>query len=274
MDSEDLLYIPPFLDKLTPEEINNSGDVVDQPVPDVAREGGLIVSAIKYEDPVGKRYDLVDGKVVGSPSSRSAKATGETISFPSFEDLVEWRKALPTECMLVSGTFDAMGVVPVVLKGKEGPGEVSASKTYLAHREQPGILIIDIDYKNEDEVAGLYLGGERPYKTHNAALEALRKVLPELDGCALMIGWSTSSNIFDKAGNQVKGTGGIRIYIPVTDASKIPMLLEIMHKRSWLHDEGWALLPLVGVSKNVPLSIKLWAVRPNPTSSHLISATA
>ena len=121
-----------------------------------------------------------------------------------------------------------------------------SSKKYLAHREQPGILIIDIDYKNEDEVAGLYLGGEQPYKTHKAAVKALMKVLPELDGCARMIGWSTSSNLFDKAGNQVKGAGGIRIYIPVTDASKIPYLLDIMHKRSWICGEGWAFVAVGG----------------------------
>ena len=79
MDDNDLLDIPPFLDRRTPEENHKSDDVIDEAVPDVVCEGELIVSGIKYEAPVGKRYDLVDGKVVGSPSSRSAKATGETI---------------------------------------------------------------------------------------------------------------------------------------------------------------------------------------------------
>jgi putative DNA primase/helicase len=207
---------------------------------------GLIVSAIKYEAPVGKRYDVKDGEVVGTQSNRSAKAVGETISFSSFEDFAAYRKSLPSECMLVSGTFEAVGKVAVVHKGEEGPGEVSASKEYLAHRAQPGVLIIDIDYKDESEVAGLYLGGEQPYKTQQESLKALKKVLPESDRCALMIGWSTSSNLFDKVGKQVKGTGGIRIYIPVTDASKIPYLLEVMHKRSWLYGEGWSFVGVGG----------------------------
>lgn len=216
------------------------------PAIEVVHEPGLIVSAIKYEKPVGKRYEFKNGKVVGSNSPRSPRAVAETIAFSSLEDFAIWRKALPTECMLVSGTFDAVGTVPVVYKGKESGAAVSATKKYLAHREQPGIMIVDIDYKRIDEVAGLYLGGQQPYKTHKEALNALFNVLPELSDCALMIGWSTSSNIFDKAGSQVKSTGGIRIYIPVTDASKIPYLLDIMHKLSWLYGEGWAFVGVGG----------------------------
>jgi len=213
--------------------------------PDTAKQGALIVSAVRYEAPVGKPYGYKKGKVTKGKNSRSKKAVGETQSLPAFEDFPSWRKALTTEYMLVSGTFEAVGEIPVVYKGEEGPGEVSASKKYLAHREQPGILIGDIDFKDPDEVAGLYLGGDQPYKTKEAALDGLAKVCPEADGCALLIGWSTSSNLF-KDKKQVKGTGGIRTYLPVTDASKIPELLDTMHKRSWLHGEGWAFVDKAG----------------------------
>ena len=138
-------------------EGNNSSGVDGLPVsqqegnlltqPEAGGVNGLIISVIKYEAPVGKRYELGNGKVVGSQSSRSAKAVGETVSFPSFEDFATWRKELTAEGMLVSGTFDAVGTVPVVYKGNEALGEVSASKEFLAHRERPGVLIIDIDYR-------------------------------------------------------------------------------------------------------------------------------
>jgi hypothetical protein len=213
--------------------------------PDTARPDPIIVTAIRYEDPVGKRYGYKNGKVIPDKSYRSEKAVGETLAFQIFEDFATWRKALTTDYMLVSGTFDAVGDVQVVYRRKEGDGEVSATKDYLAHREQPGILIGDIDFKDENEVAGLYIGGNQPYKTQDLARTALLKVLPEADGCALLIGWSTSSNLF-KGKKQVKGTGGIRIYLPVTDASKIPELLDIMHKRSWLHSEGWAFVDKAG----------------------------
>jgi hypothetical protein len=205
----------------------------------------LIVSALHYEAPVGKPYSYRKGEVKKGKNSRSKKAVGETFAFPSFSDFIKWRKPLTTYTMLTSGTFEAVGEVPVVLKDTEGPGEVSASNKFLAHRQQPGILIGDIDFKDPDEVAGLFLGGDQPYKTKEAALDALSKVLPEADGCALLIGWSTSSNLF-KGKKQVKGTGGIRLYIPVTDASKIPKLLNIMHKRSWLNGEGWAFVDNAG----------------------------
>ena len=156
-----------------------------------------------------------------------------------------WRKQLTSQYMLVSGTFEADGKVPVVYMGQEGPGEVSASKQYLGHREQSGILIGGMDFKDADEVAGLYLDGDQPYKSLNAARAALLNVLPEAADCAVMMGWSTSSNLY-KGKKQVKGTGGIRIYIAVSDASEIPELLEIMHKRSWLKDAGWAFADKAG----------------------------
>jgi putative DNA primase/helicase len=206
----------------------------------------IIVSAVRYEAPVGKPYGFEDGEVTKPDDNfRSKKAVGETFPFNSFEDFATWRKELTTENMLTSGTFENVGEIPVVYKDKEKTGEASASKKFLDHRERPGILIIDIDFKDTDEVAGLYLGGDQPHQTHEAALSALSKVLPEADGSALLIGWSTSSNFFNGE-EQVKGTGGIRIYLPITDASKIPAILEIMHKRSWLHGEGWAFVDKAG----------------------------
>jgi predicted P-loop ATPase len=213
--------------------------------PDAAEPALLIVSAVRYEGPVGKPYRYKNGKVTKGKNYRSKKAGGETLEFNSFGDFATWRKPLKSEYMLVSGTFVAVGEVPVVYKDEEGPGEVSASKKYLAHRVQPGILIGDIDFKDPDEVAGLYLGGEQPYKTKDEALSAFDKVVPEADDCALLICWSTSSNLF-KGKKQVKGKGGIRFYLPVKDASKIPELLEIMLKRSWLRGEGWAFVDEAG----------------------------
>jgi hypothetical protein len=205
----------------------------------------LVVSAVRYEAPVGKPYKFKNDEVIKGANHRSNKAVGETHAFPSFEEFSTWRKGLTSEFMLTSGTFDTIGEVAVVYKGAEGAGEASASQDYLAHREQPGIVIGDIDFKEPDEVAGLYLGGDQPYQTHEAALTALSKVLPEADGCALLVGWSTSSNIF-KGEKQVKGTGGIRLYLPVTDASEIPSLLDTMHKRSWLHNGGWGFVDEAG----------------------------
>jgi hypothetical protein len=213
--------------------------------PDAAKPALLIVSSVHYEGPVGKPYGYQKGQVTKGDNNRSKKAIGETLTFQSFEDFVNWRGPLTSETMLVSGTFEDVGEVSVVFKDDEGPGEVSASKKFLIHRQQPGILIGDIDFKNPDEVAGLYLGGDQPYKTQEAAINALSKVCPEADGSALLIGWSTSSNL-SKGKKQVKGTGGIRFYLPVKDASKIPELLDIMHKRSWLRGEGWAFVDGAG----------------------------
>lgn len=212
-----------------------------------ANTSDIIVSAVRYENPVGKQYVFVNGELAkGEPNPRSKNAIGETRSFPTFGDFVAWRKPLSSEYILLSGTFETIGEVPVVFKGKEGADEVSASKRYLDHRKQPGILIGDIDFKGPDEVAGLYMmGGDQPYQTTEAAEAALSKVLSEADPCALLIGWSTSSNLF-KGKKRVKDKGGIRIYLPVTDASQIPELLKTLHIRSWLHGLGWAFVDKTG----------------------------
>jgi hypothetical protein len=96
----------------------------------------LIVSAVQYESPVGKPFGYENGKVTKPEKNhRSEKAVGETYAFPSFEDFAAWRKPLPSNTILTSGTFEDMGEIPVVYKDKEQPGEVSASKKYLPLRE-------------------------------------------------------------------------------------------------------------------------------------------
>ena len=122
----------------------------------------LVVSVVWYKDPVGKCYGYKDGKVTGSRNRRSNKAVGETLAFQTFDDFATWRKKLTTEYMLTSGTFETVGKVPIVHKSKAKTGEASASNKYLAHREQPGILIGDIDFKDPNEVAGLHLCGGQP----------------------------------------------------------------------------------------------------------------
>jgi predicted P-loop ATPase len=231
-----------LIESLDKMNIHQDGEILN---PDPAGSGELIVSVIRYEDPVSKQYGYQGGKVTKGQNHRSKQAVGETIAFRSFSDFADWRKLLPSECMLPAGTFEVVGKVKVGLKGKEGPGEVSATNDYLAHRQQPGLMIGDIDFKEPGEVCGLHLGDNQPYRILQVALDVFSKILPEADDCALLIGWSTSSNLFrDEV--RVKDTGGIRLYLPVTDASKIPDLLDIMHKRSWARGAGWAFVDKAG----------------------------
>mgnify|MGYP003626842903 CR=1 FL=1 len=207
----------------------------------------IFVSCVQYQNPVGKTYGLKDGKVEKRGHGvRTSPAIGQTLAFASFSDVVAWRVTLTSEFMLTSGTFAELGDIEVVYKDCEVGNQVAASKKHLAHRARPGLLIIDIDAKDEDDVAGLWRQGEQPYTEMDDALAALSRILPEIDDCAFMAGWSTSSNISSPDGELLKGKGGIRIYLPVTDASLIPELLDIMHKRSWLHGDGWAFVDAAG----------------------------
>lgn len=94
--------------------------------PPSSSEGGnindLIVSAVRYEVPVGKPYGYKNGEVIKGANYRPEYAVGETHAFQSFEVLSSWRKGLTSEFMLTSGTFDTIGEVAVVYRGAEGSG--------------------------------------------------------------------------------------------------------------------------------------------------------
>ncbi|MBT6311375.1 MAG: hypothetical protein HOJ20_16215, partial [Rhodospirillaceae bacterium] len=150
----------------------------------------LTVTAIKYPNPVGKAYGLEEGKIEKRGQlKRTSPAVGETVNFHTFADFVTWRKDLGSEYMLTSGTFEDVGEASVVFKDTEVAVQVTATKKFLAHRARPGVLIIDIDFKDAAEVAGLYLQSGQAYTTLEEALEALSRVLPEADECAVMAGW-------------------------------------------------------------------------------------
>ncbi len=88
----------------------------------------LVVSAVRYEAPVGKPYKYKNGEVVKGANYRPEYAVGEPHAFQSFEVLSSWRKGLTSEFMLTSGTFDTIGEVAVVYKGAEESGKVSGRK--------------------------------------------------------------------------------------------------------------------------------------------------
>jgi len=215
----------------------------------------LVVSAVAYSTPVGKRYTCTDEKLKKEHLNRPAEGTAVQREFATFREFAEWRKKLDASTMLVSGTFEKKGIdgAPVLFKERASrvaskkrsrlAEAVSVSKEFLAFRSQPGILVIDIDVKSTDEVSGLYPDDLKHYEDHSDAIKDLYKVLPEAEDHALLVTDSTSANIHNAEGKRLTQAGGLRIYIPVSDASENPRVLEIIHKRCWLQGLGrWAFI--------------------------------
>ena len=221
--------------------------------PELASDTGdapLTVSAIEYPEPVGKIFRLdSQHNLVKERPHRPPKAKAIYREFDTFEDFVDWRRGLTANVMLVAGTFESPEIdrAPVHYSehARRRPGNVAATKDYLAFHQRPGVLILDHDVKDLAEVAGLY--PEAPKRVSVDSFGgALDKVLPEAAGCALLVGHSTSAMISDADGNPLKGPGGVRAYLPVTDASQMPRILEIIHKRSIIHGYCWGFVDAGG----------------------------
>ena len=211
----------------------------------------LIVSAVDYGQPVGKSFAIDDeGQLVKERPMRPPVASAVHLQFDSFKAFEDWRMGQSANVMLVAGTFASAECdgVPALYKREvdKTPGAVAASKEYLAFREQPGVMILDHDVKDRAEVAGLYPEDLTHLGSGEAFAEALDKVLPEARACAMLVGGSTSSNINDAEGKVRKGPGGLRGYLPVTDASDIPRVMNVAHKRSIIQGYGWAFVDAGG----------------------------
>jgi hypothetical protein len=203
----------------------------------------LRVSGVRYARPVGKRLTLKGGQLVKTMLTRGPDATAINLEFGTFADYCVWRDTLDGHNMLVAGTFEP-GLpdgTPVAYKDTpaEFDGAVVASNDYLAFRAGGAVARIDFDVKRPDEVAALY-PPERTIDSPEALHAALVAGAPYLVGVAMRISDSSGSMIYDMEGRQLKGAGGLRAELPISDGTAIPALLEDLHQRSWAHGYGWA----------------------------------
>ena len=204
----------------------------------------LRVSGVEYDEPVGKIFKLdKDGKLVKETAGRPEQGSAICREF-SFKEYADWRQTLGSGTILAVGNFESTGMDgrPVVYKHlADGINSVSLSNNFLAHRPGPAILRIDIDTKREDEVAGMYPAKPKLFDKLEQVEKALYRVIPEAKGCALIVTDSSSARI--KSGNNtIKGSGGFRIEIPVTDGTRIPDIIDHIHEACWAKGYGWAFI--------------------------------
>jgi hypothetical protein len=204
----------------------------------------LVVSTVEYTKPVGKGFDAEDGKIVRKDlKKRTPTGTGRRHEFASFDAFVAWRKLQGAATVLVSGTFAADGL-KVVFKHAETDECIAASKEHLAHREAPGVLIIDTDVKGPGDVAARF-PPEPEVWTPTKLIATLVAQNPELADVPILAGWSTSSGVtLDGVGRD--RPQGVRAYIPVASAAAIPDTLKAMHRRAVAAGLGWAFVNAAG----------------------------
>ncbi|WP_170417778.1 hypothetical protein [Ruegeria arenilitoris] len=123
------------------------------------------------------------------------------------------------------------------------------TKNDLVWPEGPGILFIDYDPRFDD--GGLGADG---------LLDLLIDLIPELENISVIEGCSSSSHLYDADGNELRGEGGRRVYVPVADASDIPRLRDVMNARMWLKGHGFIFVTDAGrPAPRGPIDTTVWS---------------
>jgi len=136
------------------------------------------------------------------------------------KDLLFFLEHLTTYDCLVAGTHEFITRGKISSKKNVRIDEIVKTNENFPHRALPGLLFIDIDS------AGAY-----GINSMDDIFYKLEKIIPNLHDICAVATTSASSNI--KVYNKlINGLNGAHVYIPIDDASKIPEVLMILHKKS------------------------------------------
>ncbi|MEQ1531059.1 MAG: hypothetical protein ABL925_17225, partial [Methylococcales bacterium] len=179
-----------------------------------------------------KEIRLENGKIT-KDSTQCFMAHGEVArrNAANLLDFSEQLKSLPSNIALAIGVTDACAdeqVVRIVKKGFEVNGAISRSKDYFRFHEGESLIMLDYDAPKD-----------QPALSINVVYGLLLKLVPELEGCEVLALGSTSSGIYLEGETPpTSSTGGIHIYIRVSDGTKISELGKLIAGRCWIQGLG------------------------------------
>jgi putative DNA primase/helicase len=220
-----------------------------------AKQQSIIVSGLSFGAPVGKSFNLCNGRINKKLNVGGVRLTAATPLHEYFNSPAEafaWRRELGAHTMLFSGNWHASNVdqrisVPKGLKPKDLElwDIIHATKGNLQHQLGGALAIIDVDYKPTADLAAVWPDSGCPlYDTPNAAYAALLAVVPELSEASVLVMDGTSSNIERLNGKdwvQGTGPGSYKIYVAVENGTGVPRLLKVIDDRCWSRGTGcWA----------------------------------
>lgn len=173
-----------------------------------------------------------DGKggISKQPAANFSQGTLQRVAIP-FEEFGPFIRTLKPSQAIVHGVpvnhgGDDFQEFTIGLVGKEDPPHrLSRSQKYLAYpQDSHALCMFDHDPKP----------GQRPL-TPDELIEAVCRIVPDFADCPTWSTPSTSSCIYDLAGNELSGEGaGFHLYFPFADADRLPAFVETLFKRLWL----------------------------------------
>jgi len=184
--------------------------------------------------PLSKRFSLDDrGGIAKAAMGRMTEGTAELVTC-AFEDFPAHLAAADAKTAFAYGGFRAGqhgNPVPIVTTARQPsePGAIARNGDFFHYPAAPGILMLDHDPHPRG-----------PSLPEGAAslLDALAKILPEIDEAAAIGRGSISAGVH-RRGFPPSAGGGVRLYLPVQNASDIPRCGAVLVKRLWLAGSGY-----------------------------------
>jgi|GEM_PF-2553766 len=174
--------------------------------------------------PLGKAHSLGDdGTLISSPARRYVEGCTIVETFvETLEELYDQALEHGGSAHRLSGTFRPGRAGQTLHTDGRSP---TATKADLAHRDEPGVLCIDIDK------------GAAGWLTHDEVVEGLRAAIPWLRDVALLV-IDSSGSCVTLDGIEARRPGSFHVYALLESAVAVPELLMDAHQRCFLAGLG------------------------------------
>ena len=202
------------------------------------------VTVISSDEPrrLTKRITLKRDELMTEAGGHRVRGTYAVRAFETLAEFSEMLGALRTNEALVYGIPKGPAAGVVVTKSnlermpeEKREGQIARSNDHFEWSNGPGIFMIDIDPPKDG-----------PALSKEGAIAIVRKIAPELNEVPMLWYPSSSSYIYTDDGRELRGLRGQRLYVPVTDARKIPDLADALWDRAWAAGHGSIMVSKAG----------------------------
>ena len=191
--------------------------------------------------------DPTTGELV-SDSSECRLINGFAARLPlaSLHDLATILSACTSQMALALGSLvenvqpaKGAGTIPVTTVRRlrnAAKGTISRSQNFFEFRQgQPGFMLLDLDFKGMPENVRTSI------EAAGGTWDAIVAAVPGLAAAGRVERLSTSAGLVNMATDHTfPHSGGVHIYVPVTNVADIPRALRNLFDRLWLAGQGWA----------------------------------
>jgi len=188
-------------------------------------------SACASVTPQNKRLILsADGKVATDKDYKCNSPYSGTIH-PQRAELKQFQNHIDT-CTNIHSIF--LGIPHYQGIEQHEPIELITSKVEKTSPHLKAISRTKKNFKNTNISGFILFDIDKNDLKQDEVIANLHKIIPELDGVAMVVKPSSSSNIYDSNNNLLQGLKGLHIYVAVENLLDAERIKKLLIQRSWL----------------------------------------